>query len=120
MARQTAFVEPYCSAVRSSFLQERLTRSMASDLGTACLDAGRCRFRLWAPLAEKVQLHILSPQDVAVPMEPKPAGYHQVIVDDIGPGTRYKYRLNPDKELPDPVSRYQPEGVHGPSEVIDP
>jgi maltooligosyltrehalose trehalohydrolase len=53
-------------------------------------------------------------------MHAKPAGYHQMVVENIGPGTRYKYRLSPRKEFPDPVSRYQPEGVHGPSQVIDP
>jgi maltooligosyltrehalose trehalohydrolase len=53
-------------------------------------------------------------------MQAKPAGYHQAIVEDIAPGTQYKYRLNAAAELPDPVSRYQPKGVHGPSEVVDP
>ena len=93
---------------------------MVSDLGAACLEGGRCRFRLWAPLAEQVQLHILGPREKTVPMQVKPAGYHQTVVEDLRPGTRYKYRLAPGKELPDPVSRYQPEGVHGPSEVVDP
>jgi len=52
-------------------------------------------------------------------MQQRPGGYHQIIVKDIAPGARYKYRLKSNKELPDPVSRYQPEGVHGPSEVVD-
>jgi maltooligosyltrehalose trehalohydrolase len=64
-------------------------------------------------------VHILGPKDVTLPMHPKPAGYHQAIVDGVGPGAQYKYRLTPDKEFPDPVSRFQPQGVHGPSEVID-
>jgi maltooligosyltrehalose trehalohydrolase len=93
---------------------------MASDLGAVCLHGGRCRFRLWAPLASDVSLHILAPEDLTVPMQGKPAGYHQAIVEDIHPGTQYKYRLAHGKEFPDPVSRYQPGGVHGPSEVIDP
>jgi maltooligosyltrehalose trehalohydrolase len=53
-------------------------------------------------------------------MQAKDAGYHQAIVDSVAPGTRYKYRLANGTELPDPVSRQQPEGVHGPSEVVDP
>jgi maltooligosyltrehalose trehalohydrolase len=53
-------------------------------------------------------------------MQPQPAGYHQAVVEGVGPGTQYKYRLAGGRELPDPVSRYQPEGVHGPSQVIDP
>jgi maltooligosyltrehalose trehalohydrolase len=93
---------------------------MANDLGAVPIGDGRCRFRLWSPLAKEVQLHILAPKDEIVEMQAKPAGYHQVILEDIEPGTRYKYRLSPTKEFPDPVSRYQPMGVHGPSEVIDP
>ena len=37
----------------------------------------RCRFRVWAPLSERVELHILAPNDIVVPMEPKQRGYHQ-------------------------------------------
>ena len=92
---------------------------MVSDLGATWLGDKRCRFRVWAPLAPDVQLHILAPAEMTLPMQAKPGGYHQTIVDDIHPGTRYKYRLTPGKEFPDPVSRCQPNGVHGPSEVID-
>jgi len=42
------------------------------------------------------------------------------LVEDAAPGTRYRYRLSGDRLLPDPASRFQPEGVHGPSEVVDP
>jgi 1,4-alpha-glucan branching enzyme len=42
------------------------------------------------------------------------------LIEEIAPGTRYRYRLSGDRLLPDPASRFQPEGVHGPSEVIDP
>ncbi len=90
-----------------------------TDLGAVCLDDERCRFRVWAPRSEGVDLHILYPQDRSIRMQQKPAGYHQAIVDAVKPGMRYKYRLASGKELPDPVSRYQPEGVHGPSQVID-
>src|SRR5262249_52455545 len=94
--------------------------NMVTDLGAVWTDDKRCRFRLWAPLAQEVQLHILNPQHTTIAMDAKPAGYHQTILENIEAGTRYKYRLSPTKEFPDPVSRYQPEGVHGPSEVIDP
>jgi len=90
-----------------------------TDLGAVCLDNERCRFRLWAPRSELVELHILGPEDRSIRMQQKPAGYHQAVLNAVKPGTHYKYRLASGKELPDPVSRYQPEGVHGPSEVID-
>jgi maltooligosyltrehalose trehalohydrolase len=47
-------------------------------------------------------------------------GYFDVRVSGIKPGARYRYVLDGQKERPDPASRFQPEGVHGPSEVIDP
>ena len=90
-----------------------------NDLGAVWLNDKRCRFRVWAPFSEGVQLHILYPQDCISPMQQKPGGYHQTTLEGIAAGTRYKYRLKSGRELPDPVSRYQPDGVHGPSQVVD-
>jgi maltooligosyltrehalose trehalohydrolase len=90
-----------------------------SDLGAVWLDQTRCRFRVWAPLSAEVQLHILCPGDRVLPMARKGAGYHQTIVEDLSPRARYKYRLANGREFPDPASRHQPEGVHGPSEAVD-
>jgi maltooligosyltrehalose trehalohydrolase len=53
-------------------------------------------------------------------MEPDGSGHHTALVDDVAPGSRYFYRLADGRERGDPASRSQPEGVHGPSEVIDP
>ena len=83
------------------------------------MDDNRCRFRVWAPLSDEVKLHILCPRECLLPMERKANGYHELIVEQAVRGARYKYRLANGKEFPDPVSRYQPEGVHGPSEVLD-
>jgi maltooligosyltrehalose trehalohydrolase len=93
---------------------------MPEDLGAIWLGDHRCRFRVWAPLSDAVHLHIVGPESRDVRMEPKNLGYHKVFVDGIAPGTRYLYRLSNGNEFPDPVSRYQPDGVHGPSEVISP
>jgi maltooligosyltrehalose trehalohydrolase len=49
-----------------------------------------------------------------------PDGYYRLTVPDVAPGTRYRYLLSGNKSRPDPASRFQPEGVHGPSEVVDP
>src|ERR1041385_6297417 len=78
---------------------------------------GRCRFRVWAPYADRVELHIVSPEDRFFDMERRERGYHQVGMDSVHPGTRYRYRLNGQRELSDPASTFQPDGVHGPSEV---
>jgi maltooligosyltrehalose trehalohydrolase len=53
-------------------------------------------------------------------MQPQPFGYWETTASNIGVGTRYHYVLHEKLRRPDPASRFQPEGVHGPSEVIDP
>ena len=45
--------------------------------------------------------------------------YHEAIVEGVSPGTLYRFRLQGDQERPDPASRFQPDGVHGPSAVVD-
>ena len=54
-----------------------------------------------------------------IAMESLEHGYHRAIVDELGAGERYLYRLEDGRKLPDPASRYQPEGVHGPSGLVD-
>ncbi|MBI2090938.1 MAG: malto-oligosyltrehalose trehalohydrolase [Deltaproteobacteria bacterium] len=89
------------------------------SLGAVHLRDRRCRFRVWAPLASRVDIRFLSPKDRLVPMEAMQRGYYQVILENIKPGSLYFYRLE-EKERPDPASRSQPQGVQGPSQVIDP
>ena len=52
-------------------------------------------------------------------MNTKGRGYFSTFIRDLEPGRKYHYLLDRDRLRPDPVSRFQPEGVHGPSEVID-
>ena len=80
--------------------------------------ADRCEFRVWAPHHERVELHILSPEDRRVTMSRDDDGYHHAVAENCPAGTRYVYALDKEKERPDPASRFQPEGVHGPSEVV--
>jgi maltooligosyltrehalose trehalohydrolase len=75
---------------------------------------------VWAPLARTVEVHILSPSEQIVSMARDPKGYHEAVVNNAGPGTLYRYRLDGQNERPDPASRFQPDGVHGPSQVVDP
>jgi maltooligosyltrehalose trehalohydrolase len=89
-------------------------------LGANVLPEGRCAFEVWAPNVERMDLHLLTPEDREISMERAGRGYWRVVVDGIGPGARYLYRLNGAAEFPDPASRFQPDGVHSSSEVIDP
>ncbi len=89
-------------------------------IGAVYLGDGRSHFRVWAPLAQQLELRILSPIERTVTPEKTERGYYEIVLDGVGPGARYLYRIDGARERPDPASRFQPQGVHGPSEVVDP
>jgi len=91
-----------------------------SRLGATYLGNGRCQFIVWAPVIQKVEVHIVSPKELIVPLVRDVQGYHQAIVEGVEPSCLYFYRLDSKKERPDPASRFQPRGVHGSSQVVDP
>lgn len=88
-------------------------------LGAHYLGGNRCEFRVWAPARTQVAVKVLSPHAQLVSMEQDSNGYWTVVAEDVPPGTRYLYQLDEVDERPDPASQRQPEGVHGPSEVVD-
>lgn len=89
-------------------------------LGPTYLGEDRGAFLVWAPLVSRVEVHVLAPEERLVPLEKVSRGYHYGVVQGVKPGTRYFYRLDGNTERPDPASKFQPEGVHGPSQVTDP
>jgi maltooligosyltrehalose trehalohydrolase len=80
-------------------------------------DAAGSEFIVWAPLRRQVELIIASSLSV-YQMEKEEAGYWKLVIS-APPGTRYRYRLDGTTTCPDPASFHQPEGVHGPSEVVN-
>lgn len=104
---------------RSSAVGGGLAHPM--PFGAELLPEGGVRFRLWAPDATQVTL-ILDPgrREAEVPMSPKGDGWHEALVPDGTAGHRYCYRIDGGLIVPDPASRFQPDDVHGPSEVINP
>ena len=74
---------------------------------------------LWAPYCRQVSLHILGANERIVDMKRDERGYHLAVVEPMEAETRYIYRLDSSRELPDPASRFQPEGVHGASQPVD-
>ncbi len=88
------------------------------ELGANVSDEG-VRFRVWAPMASSVSLKIAGETE-SFPMQAEEKAYFSVLVKSLGPGTRYFYLLDGNQQRSDPVSRCQPEGVHGPSQVINP
>jgi maltooligosyltrehalose trehalohydrolase len=88
-------------------------------LGAIVGDEGTT-FRVWASRPERVELVLHLPGgDRVVPTE-RDGDYRVARVAEAGAGTRYRYRLDGEGPFPDPCSRSQPEGIHGPSEVVDP
>jgi 1,4-alpha-glucan branching enzyme len=74
-------------------------------------------FRLWAPKHDSIGLQIDG--DLRA-MTANADGWHESTVSGIGPGIRYAFVLPDGTTVPDPASRFQPDDVHGPSELIDP
>ncbi|HMH50008.1 MAG TPA: malto-oligosyltrehalose trehalohydrolase [Candidatus Acidoferrum sp.] len=86
------------------------------------LKAQGVSFRVWAPAAPSVDVILESGpgSPAALALDPEGDGYFSAVVAGAGAGTRYRFRLGgAERGLPDPASRFQPEGPHGPSEVVD-
>ncbi len=90
------------------------------DLGALLLDGSTVRFRVWAPYAQAMAVRLMDDAREPIPMSQHDLGYYEVTVGHLKPGTLYRYVLNGQNERPDPASRSQPHGVHGPSMVFDP
>jgi malto-oligosyltrehalose trehalohydrolase len=95
------------------------TRAHSMPFGAELMADGRVRFRLWAPAHAQMQLRIVG-EDQPLALEHEPGGWHRLLTDRAGAGSRYQYLLPDGRAVPDPASRYQPEDVHGASEVIQP
>jgi len=88
-------------------------------IGAQWLGQKRCQFTVWAPHRESVSVRIVSPEERIISMDRDEKGYWHATGTGIQPDTLYFYRLDESMERPDPASHYQPQGVHGPSQVID-
>lgn len=92
-----------------------------------------CDFTVWAPLLDQVAVEIVkTPAQISaegaaesssapqlLPMTKDKRGYWHTSVPYVVAGTQYRYQLEGDQSWPDPASGFQPDGVHGPSEVVD-
>jgi maltooligosyltrehalose trehalohydrolase len=87
-------------------------------LGATVTPAG-VWFRVWAPEARRVDV-VIDGTTAPLPLDREPDGYHAALVSGAGAGTRYRILVDGNGPFPDPCSRFQPEGPHGPSEVVDP
>jgi maltooligosyltrehalose trehalohydrolase len=86
-------------------------------VGAEVQPGGGVHFRVWAPKARRVE--VVLDGGPAVELAPENGGYFAGLVREARAGSRYRYHLDGRDSYPDPASRYQPEGPHGPSEVVD-
>ncbi len=88
----------------------------------ACVRQGGVFFRVWAPRAQSLEVAL---ERVGRPLTTEKLergrdGYFEALLRSAAPGDEYRYRVDGKGPYPDPASRFQPAGVHGPSLVVDP
>jgi maltooligosyltrehalose trehalohydrolase len=93
-------------------------------VGADIFAEGGTHFRVWAPRARQVEVVFedaprTGPGSI-VDLEPEGGGYFSGAALEVRAGALYRYRLENDVVCPDPAARFQPDGPHGPSMVIDP
>ncbi|HVZ32420.1 MAG TPA: hypothetical protein VG963_08340 [Polyangiaceae bacterium] len=91
---------------------------MLDRVGAEPISEQRCSFRVWAPHARTVAVKLVDDRRLEV-LKASGQGYHTGTLEHVRAGTRYLYSLSSDLERPDPASRWQADGVHGPSRVTD-
>ena len=84
--------------------------------GATVLTGGGVQFRVWAPALNALAVEM---DGRRVPMQRAGEDF-EVLIPDAAPGDRYSFVFEDGRARPDPVSRSQPEGVHGPSQIVDP
>ena len=95
-----------------------MIRKHGMPFGAECGKDG-ARFRLWAPRATQVSLRLHDGIASDLPMHRAGEGWFELTPSSARSGSLYQFRINDDQLVPDPASRFQPEGIHGPSEIVD-
>lgn len=90
------------------------------ELGATPLADGQTRFRVWAPDRRRIEVCLeRGPQLEYLPLARAAGGYCECVLN-VPAGARYKLRIDGGDCFPDPCSRWQPDGPHGPSVVVEP
>ncbi len=98
-----------------------MRRGHLMPFGAQLLDNGSVRFRLWAPAANRVDLCLRKGKtDHREQMTRQGGGWFEQVSNHASTGSRYRLSIDNELQVPDPASRFNPEDVHGYSEVIDP
>lgn len=107
----------------STVLEPSAPASRTRAVGPELQPSGSTHFRVWAPKRQSVDVVLFGtdgePLPNSEPLQPEGDGYFAGTVAQAGAGALYKYRLDRGESFPDPASHFQPEGPHGPSQVVD-
>jgi maltooligosyltrehalose trehalohydrolase len=110
--------------MKKTYSGQAIEHSRTRPIGAEALADGGVHFQVWAPKAKSVAVELSERASFdrgsarCVQMEPERDGYYSVYVAEAKPGMLYKLKLD-GKSFPDPASRFQPEGPHGPSQIVD-
>ncbi len=89
-------------------------------VGAEVVSTGGVHFRIWAPEKQSIEVELEDVESKYHHLKREHDGYWSGLVASARPGMRYKYRVNGQDSCPDPASRFQPDGPHQPSKIIDP
>ncbi|MBI3422369.1 MAG: malto-oligosyltrehalose trehalohydrolase [Acidobacteria bacterium] len=90
-------------------------------IGAEVLENGDVHFRVWAPQHRKVEVVFDGLENLNFPLQAEASGYFAGATRKASAGACYRFRLDEEERLyPDPASRFQPDGPHGPSQVVHP
>lgn len=94
-------------------------------IGAELVDGGGAHFRVWAPHSRKVAVQLdasgsgANAKTFSLELETENDGYFSGLIAEARSGMLYKFQLDTGA-FPDPASRFQPQGPHGPSQIVDP
>lgn len=115
-------VERSATSIADTLTSDTLAPVMSRRLpvGVEPLGDGGAHARVWAPKAGRVEL-VVEGEGRSFALRPEGDGYFSATIDRLAVGTLYRFRLDGGETLyPDPASRFQPDGPHGPSQLVDP
>jgi maltooligosyltrehalose trehalohydrolase len=88
-------------------------------IGAERQPSGGVHFRVWAPRRKKVEVMLGEGDGMPYELDREGNGYFSGLILNAAPEMLYQYRLDGKNSYPDPVSRFQPDGPHGPSQIVD-
>src|SRR5262249_49712501 len=121
--RRTAAASRCCVKPKTTILMSMPQPKRRYPIGAELISENETHFRVWAPKASQVDLvleDVVEGEPEFCALTPEPGGYFSG-TGNVSAGARYRFRMNAGENFyPDPASRFQPDGPHGASCIVDP